>query len=267
MRGAWTAVRTILVPAAWKTASNEAVKFDPRSRIRNLMSSDRSLRPRARLRACCTVHSPVGFAVTPPMCIRRVPCSMNTSTYMRYSSTVSACRKSAATIPAAWARRNCRQPRARASQCRIDARRMQDLPHRRRRNCHAELGEFAMDPPVSPPGDSPSPGGRQGGRCRGSSVGVPACSACSCHISSPPACGARPAASLASRGRLRPSACAAHAAPARRTRPGQPARTAPGRRAAAVPRSHAGAPAAQHPSPVHRGIPGWPGRVPGTRAK
>jgi len=36
MRGAWTAVRKILVPATWKTASNEAVKFDPRSRIRKL---------------------------------------------------------------------------------------------------------------------------------------------------------------------------------------------------------------------------------------
>ena len=36
IRGAWTAVRRILVPVAWKTASKEAVKFDPRSRIRNL---------------------------------------------------------------------------------------------------------------------------------------------------------------------------------------------------------------------------------------
>ena len=32
VRGAWTAARTILVPAARKTASNAAVKFDPRSR-------------------------------------------------------------------------------------------------------------------------------------------------------------------------------------------------------------------------------------------
>ena len=31
MRGAWTAVLKILVPLAWKTASNEAVKFDPMS--------------------------------------------------------------------------------------------------------------------------------------------------------------------------------------------------------------------------------------------
>jgi hypothetical protein len=45
IRGAWTAVRKILVPAAWKTAPNEAVKSGPRSRIRNLMSSDRSPRP------------------------------------------------------------------------------------------------------------------------------------------------------------------------------------------------------------------------------
>jgi hypothetical protein len=28
------------------------------------------------LRACCTVRSPAGFAVTPPRCIRRVPCLM-----------------------------------------------------------------------------------------------------------------------------------------------------------------------------------------------
>jgi hypothetical protein len=41
----------------WKTASNELVKFDPRSRITNLMSSNRSPRLRARLRAL--LHRPV----------------------------------------------------------------------------------------------------------------------------------------------------------------------------------------------------------------
>ena len=59
-------------------------------------------------RAGHTVQSPVGCAVTPPRCIRRVLCSMNTSTYRRFSSTVSTCRKSTARIPAAWACRNCR---------------------------------------------------------------------------------------------------------------------------------------------------------------
>jgi hypothetical protein len=33
IRGAWTAVRRITVPVAWKTASKEDLKFDPRSRI------------------------------------------------------------------------------------------------------------------------------------------------------------------------------------------------------------------------------------------
>jgi hypothetical protein len=55
IRRRWAA-RSILVPVAWKTASNELVKFDPRSRIKNLVLSNRSPRVRARLRACCTVH-------------------------------------------------------------------------------------------------------------------------------------------------------------------------------------------------------------------
>ena len=83
--------------------------WNPRSRSTKLMSSNRWSRLRARFRAFCTVHPPVGLAVTPPKCIRRVPCSMNTSTYRRLQNTVSACRKSTARIPEAWACRNCRQ--------------------------------------------------------------------------------------------------------------------------------------------------------------
>ena len=51
--------------------------------------------------------------------------------------------------------------------------------------------------------------------------------ASSCRTSPPPACGARPAASLASLGRPHPSACVVRAAPARRARPSRPAQTAP----------------------------------------
>src|SRR6266702_1690380 len=40
---------------------------------------------------------------------RRVPCSMNTKTYRRFSSTVPTWKKSTARIPAAWECRNCRQ--------------------------------------------------------------------------------------------------------------------------------------------------------------
>jgi hypothetical protein len=71
IRGARTAVRKTLVPTAWKTASNGAVKFDPRSRIRNLMSSNRSPNllvsylPAASLR--CQASSVAGVTgKTPP---------------------------------------------------------------------------------------------------------------------------------------------------------------------------------------------------------
>jgi hypothetical protein len=55
-RGAWTAVRTILVSAPWKMASKEAVKFDPRLRIKNLMSSNRP----PRLKACKVPNRGIG---------------------------------------------------------------------------------------------------------------------------------------------------------------------------------------------------------------
>jgi hypothetical protein len=57
VRGACTAVRKIVVPAAWKTAPEERVKSGPRSRIRNRKSPGGSPRFMARLRACCTPSS------------------------------------------------------------------------------------------------------------------------------------------------------------------------------------------------------------------
>ena len=150
IRGVRTAVRRILVPAAWNTASNEAVKFDPRSRIRNLMSPSPSPRVRARLRACCTVHWPVGLAVTPPRCIRRVPCSMNTRTYRRFSSTVSTWKKAGGEYPGSLGVHELPPGRARAARGRIDARGAQDLPDRGLRDRHAEFRHFAVDPAVSP---------------------------------------------------------------------------------------------------------------------
>ena len=51
--------------------------------------------------ACCTVQGPVGWAVTPAMCSRRVPCSRNTSAYTRRRSTRSMWTKSQAMM--AWA--------------------------------------------------------------------------------------------------------------------------------------------------------------------
>ena len=153
------------------------------------------------------VHWPVGLAVTPPRCIRRVPCSMNTRTYSRFSSTVSTWKKSTARIRDASARRNCRQvgPARRGAG---------SMPAERRISQTVDgataTPSFVTSPWIRryPTTDSPSPAGQQGGRCWGPSAVGRACAGCSRRTYSQPACGTRPAASLASRGRLRASSCA-----------------------------------------------------------
>jgi hypothetical protein len=93
-----------------------------------------------------------------------------------------------------------------------------------------------------------------------------ACAACWCHTSSRPACGARPAAWRALLGRSLSRAFGGGTVPARRTRPGRPARTVSVRRGGAAPRSRAGGPATRQPSPGRCGTPGRPRRVLGTSA-
>src|ERR1017187_1986319 len=67
-----TGVLMIRMPFPAKTSSNIGVNLLSRSRIRNLKRPARSPRSMSRLRACCAVHAPVGLAVTPRMCTRRV---------------------------------------------------------------------------------------------------------------------------------------------------------------------------------------------------
>lgn len=143
----------------------------------------------------------------------------------------------------------------RAARCRIDARSAQDLPDGGLRDRHAEFGQFALDPAVSPPRILLRQPDGKAGDAPGPSAGGPARAACSCRTSSRLACGARRAMSLASQGRLRSSACGVSAGPARRTTLGQPTRNAPGRRGGATPRSRAGGPAAQHSAPGPRETP------------
>ena len=114
------------------------------------MFPNRSPKLTARLRACGTVHSPAGFAVTPPRCIRRVPCSINTracSSPEKHGVHVQEIR---CDDPGGLGVQELPPARARAARCRIDARSMQDLPHCGRRDCHAGLHELAVDPAVSP---------------------------------------------------------------------------------------------------------------------
>jgi len=67
---------TIFTPSAVNTASNDVVNFASRSRTRKRNDAARSPRSMTRFRACCVVHSPPGFVVTPRMCTRRVTTSI-----------------------------------------------------------------------------------------------------------------------------------------------------------------------------------------------
>jgi hypothetical protein len=113
----------------------------------------------SRLRACCAVHDPVGCAVTPRMCTRRVWISITNKTYSRLRNTVSTCRKSHARSPGAWEARNC---------CQVgDARRgagvspggSQDPADRSRADAVPEPEELTLDTAVPPsrvlPGQPP----------------------------------------------------------------------------------------------------------------
>jgi hypothetical protein len=76
-------------------------------------STKRSRRPRSpsatsKLRACWVTQAPFGWAVTPARSTRRVSSSMKNNSYSRRSEMVSTVKKSQATIPAAWRRRNAR---------------------------------------------------------------------------------------------------------------------------------------------------------------
>ena len=62
-----------------------------------------------RLRACWAVQAPSGWAVTPRICTCRVATSMTNRTYRRLRKIVSTWKKSQASRPSAWVRRNARQ--------------------------------------------------------------------------------------------------------------------------------------------------------------
>jgi len=73
-RGARTGVLMMPTSMAAKTASKAAVNLASRSRIRNRSRGPASSRFMSKLRACWVSQAPVGWAVTPRMCIRRVAC-------------------------------------------------------------------------------------------------------------------------------------------------------------------------------------------------
>ena len=101
---------SVAIPIEANTASNAAVNFASRSRIRWVNRHPASSSSPARLRASWVAHWPVGCGVIPSRCTRRVWCSMTNATYRRLSvSAQSTWKKSVARSVAAWARRKARQ--------------------------------------------------------------------------------------------------------------------------------------------------------------
>ena len=151
-RGARTGVLMMRMSMAVKTASNAAVNLASRSRMRNRKRRPASSRSMSRLRACWVSQAPVGWAVTPRMCTRRVACSMTKNAYSRCRVMVSRWNRSQARIACAWARRNSRPGRSGSPRRGVDAGGVQDGPDGGGADLVAEAGEFAVDASVSPGG-------------------------------------------------------------------------------------------------------------------
>ena len=194
IRGTRTALRRIVVPVAWKTASNEEVKFEQRSRSRNLMSANRSPRLRTRLRpaARSTRRWVCGDAaqVHPAAAVLdEHSCSVEYERSELFLAEQGFCGLRRGSIPQNQHVQSLQQHgvhvqevdrddprgpgcqelpprRARLARRRIDARSTQDLPHRGRRHRHAELDQFAVDPAVSPPRILPGRADDQAGDAR-----------------------------------------------------------------------------------------------------
>jgi hypothetical protein len=138
----------IRVLTAVNTASNAAVNSVSLSWIRNLKLSARPLEGHQHVAGLLGHPLPVGWAVIPARCTRRVPCSTKNSTYRRRRNTVSTWKKSAARIVVAWASRNARPGLPGPPGCGIAPGVLQDLPHRRRREHVSQPGQLSVDAPV-----------------------------------------------------------------------------------------------------------------------
>ena len=148
MRGAWTAVRRILVPAAWKTA------FEGCGEVRSAVTDQELnvLEPPAEAKdeVAGLLHGPIARRV------RGDPAKMHPAGAM-FDEHIQSPEKHGVHMqeidcddPGGLGVQELPPARARAARCRIDAGRMQDLPHGGGRDCHAELCEFAVDPAVPP---------------------------------------------------------------------------------------------------------------------
>jgi hypothetical protein len=145
-------VRKILVPLAWKTASNEAVKFDPRSRIRNLVSSDRSPRMRevAGLLRRPFAGGVGGDAAQMHPATAVLDEHQDVQSLQQHSVHVEEVDRE---DPGSLGVQELPPGRACATGSWIDARGTRDLPDGGLRDRHAEFHHFAVDPAVDERGE------------------------------------------------------------------------------------------------------------------
>src|SRR6266508_6560756 len=148
--GARVGVRTISRPSLRKTASKLEVYLLSRSRIKKRKGAARSAIDQASWRACWVTQMPLGFAVRPARCTRRLPSSMKKSTYNRRSETVSTVKKSTASMLWAWRPQKVAPGKPCSLAGRTQARLAEQLAHRGCGDGEAQPVKLAGDPLVSP---------------------------------------------------------------------------------------------------------------------
>jgi hypothetical protein len=104
--GERTGVRMVSAPIEANTLSKLVVKLVSRSEMRNRTRLPVCASSAQKLRATWVTQGPLGLAVTPRRWTTRRSSSMTNRTEYRRSKTVSTVKKSVATMPSAWARRN-----------------------------------------------------------------------------------------------------------------------------------------------------------------
>ena len=130
LRGAWTAGRRILVPAARQASPDAAVQLASRPCIPNVTRVRASARSIRRFRACGLTQAGAGCCVAPRIGTRRERCPVAARTQTLAPVRRSAVNKSSARIPGAGDRRNPAQPGP--SRRRAGPGALQNLPDRGR---------------------------------------------------------------------------------------------------------------------------------------
>jgi hypothetical protein len=143
-------VRRITVPVAWKTASKEEVKFDPRSRIRNRKSPNRFVETDGQVAGL--LHGPLAGRVGGDAAQMHPAGVMldehqDIQPFQQHRVHVQEVHRE---YPGGLGVQELPPRRARAARRRIDPRGTEDLIDGGRADGDSQLRQFTVDPAVSP---------------------------------------------------------------------------------------------------------------------